>query len=143
MDALIRRMKAIGETKPVMRALQFSTIHEAQKRVPRKTGNLQRSIGPGRLTDDVAEVVAKMPYAAAVEYGSRPHVIVPKRAKVLAWGGSRRLSGRLRSGASADTFAMRVNHPGNKPKPYLVPGAKEAIHKAGLDELVNVWNRSA
>lgn len=143
MDALIRRMKALGETEPVMRALQLSAIHEAQARVPRKTGALQRSIGPGKLTDTTAEVVARTSYAVYVEKGTRPHVIVPKRARVLAWGGERRLSGRLRSGASPTNFAAKVNHPGTKPKPYLEPGAKEAIHKAGLDEVVKAWNGAA
>lgn len=144
MDALQRRLKAIGETRPAMRALQLSTIHEAQALVPRRTGLLQRRIVPGHLSDKEAVIEAKTPYAAAVEYGSKPHVIVPKRARVLAWGGSRRLSGKLRSGAKPDTFAMRVNHPGSRAKPYLVPGAKEAVKKAGIDAIViEPWNGAA
>lgn len=142
MDALIRRMKAIGETKPLLRALQLSTVHEAQARVHRKTGLLQRRIVPGRLTDDYAEIEARTPYAASLELGARPHVIVPKRAKVLAWGGARRLSGSLRSGSSPTHFARKVNHPGNPPFPYLIPGAKAALSKAGIDPIVDAWNKA-
>ena len=142
MDALLRRMKAAGETKPLLRALQLSTIHEAQALVPRKTGLLQRRIIPGALTDTHAIVKADTPYAAPVEFGSKPHVILPKHAKVLAWGGPRRLSGRLRSNGKATNFATRVNHPGNKPHPYLIPGAKKAT--AGMDDIIVAqWNSAA
>lgn len=143
MDGLQRRLKAIGETQTAMRALQFSTIHEAQALVHRKTGQLQRSIGPGPVSATHAVVQARTPYAASLEFGARPHVIVPKRAKVLAWGGSRRLTGSLRSGSSADHFAKKVNHPGNRPYPYLIPGAKRALEKAGLlAAIVSSWNKA-
>ena len=143
MDALLRRMKAIGETKPVMRALQLSTVHEAQARVHRRTGLLQRRIVPGALTDDSAIVEARTPYAAAEELGRKAITIVPKRAKVLAWGGPRRLSGTLKSGAKPTNFAMRVHQKARKGHPYLVPGAKAAIRKAGLGPIIDKWNHAA
>ena len=143
MDALQARLRAIGDTHADMRALQFSTIHEAQALVHRKTGHLQRNIVPGPVDDTHAVIEARTPYAASLEFGARPHVIVPKKAKVLAWGGERRLSGRLRSGSAPDHFAKRVNHPGNKPFPYLVPGAKKALEKAGiLAGIVTRWNQA-
>lgn len=143
MDGLQRRLKAIGETRPAMRALQLSTIHEAQARVHRQTGTLQRRIVPGRLTDDVAEVEARTPYAAAEEFGRKAITIVPKRRKVLAWGGERRLSGRLRTGSQATNFARKVNQPARKGHPYLVPGAKAALEKGGLiGEIVARWNKA-
>ena len=140
---LLRRMHAIGETRPMMRLMQLATIHEAQARVPRRTGLLQRRIVPGRLTDDTAVIEARTPYAAPVEFGTKPRVIRPKRATVLAWGGERRLSGRLRTGARPTNFATIVHHPGTKAKPYLVPGAKEAVRKVGLDATVKAWNGAA
>lgn len=143
MDALLRRMKAVGEPKPLLRALQLSTIHEAQALVPRRTGLLQRRIIPGALTNDHAIVKADTPYAAPVEFGSKPHIIRPKKpGGVLAWGGSRRLSGRLRSGAQADHFATLVHHPGAKPHPYLIPGAKKATEGMS-DVIVAQWNSAA
>jgi hypothetical protein len=143
MDALQRRLKAIGELQPAMRAVQLSTIHEAQARVHRKTGHLQRSIVPGPVSDTHAVIEARTPYAAALEEGAKPHIIKPKNARVLAWGGERRLTGRLKSGSKPDHFAALVHHPGNKPYPYLVPGAKAALEKAGIvGEIVKRWNKA-
>jgi hypothetical protein len=62
---------------------------------------------------------------------------------VLAWGGSRRLSGNLRSGAKATNFARRVNHPGTKAKPYLRPAAEEVVRENGIDLIVRAWNDAA
>jgi len=143
MDALIKRLNAIGEPKPLLRALQLSTIHEAQALVPRKTGLLQRRILPGAITNDHAIVKADTPYAAPVEFGSKPHIIRPKKAGgVLAWGGPRRLSGRLRTGAKPTNFARFVHHPGSRAHPYLIPGAKKAA--GGLKDLIITrWNSAA
>ena len=144
MTQLQARLKAIGETQPAMRALQLSTIHEAQALVHRKTGNLQRNIVPGPVSAEHAVIEARAPYAAAVELGAKPHIIKPKNAKVLAWGGERRLSGKLKSGSKPTHFAKLVHHPGNKPFPYLVPGAKAALKKAGLlAAIVEKWNQAA
>lgn len=145
--ALERRLKAIGDTKAALRALQIATISEAQKRAPRKTGHLQRSIRPGRVTDDFAIVEAKTPYAAAVEFGTKPHVIRPKNRKALAWAGpgGTRLSGRRRTNSGRLTFAAKVNHPGTRKQPYLIPGAKAAVSKSGgmKDTIVAKWNNAA
>ena len=135
-------MRALGEPRPVMRFLQLDTIAEANRTVPRRTGFLQRSIGPGAITDTTAEVIATAPYAAAIEFGRRAIDIYPKRAKVLAWGGARRLSGNLRSGASATNFAAHVHQDARPAKPYLVPAAKKAAARIG-DIIVTTWNRAA
>lgn len=138
------RLTALGQTEPFMRALQISTISEAQKLVHRKTGFLQRNIVPGAVSKDRAVIAARTPYAAALEFGAKPHIIRPKNAKVLAWGGSRRLTGRLRSGGKATHFAALVHHPGSKPYPYLIPGARRAVKSAGLrDVIVKTWNTAA
>lgn len=55
-------------------------------------------------------------YAAAHHEGAKPHVIRPKNAASLAF----RVHGRL-------VFAKRVNHPGNRPNPYLARWLKEAV----------------
>lgn len=143
MDGLQRRLRAIGELEPAMRALQLSTIHEAQARVHRRTGFLQRNIVPGTVSADHATVEIRTPYAAAEEFGRRAITIVPKNARVLAWGGERRLTGRLRSGAKATNFAMRVHQPARKGHPYAIPGAKAALKKAGLlGTIVARWNKA-
>lgn len=130
----------------MMRSLQLATIAEAHTRVPVKTGNLARSIEPGRLTDTEAQVIARARYAAYVEHGTRPHIIRPRNRKALRFAanaGGRRLSGRPRVGASV-VFATIVHHPGTKPQPYLIPAAKAAVEKGGLkDIIVAEWNGAA
>jgi hypothetical protein len=141
-DELQARLKALGSTQLVLREAQIRTVREAKLLVHRKTGHLGRSIVPGRLTKDSATVEARTPYAATVELGSKPHVIRPKKAKVLAWGGTRRLSGSLAKGSKPTHFARLVHHPGTKPYPYLVPGAKKAL-EGFKDAIVTLWNRAA
>ena len=136
------RLRAMGETNVELRTLQLGTVREAKLLVHRKTGHLGRSIVPGRLTRTMAIVEARTPYAAAVELGAKPHIIRPRNRKALAWGGTRRLSGTLASGSKPTHFARLVHHPGSRPYPYLIPGARRAL--AGLkDVVVRLWNQAA
>lgn len=142
------RLKAIGRApKGLLREVAIRGTAEAKALVPRKTGNLGRTIRIGTVTDTYAEIRAggalNVGYAGAVEYGSRPHVILPKRRKALAWGGSRTLAGGLRSGSSATNFARRVNHPGTKPQPFLIPGMRRALERVGLGAIVKAWDEAA
>lgn len=152
MDGLIRRLNAIGEPKPVLRALQFSVIREAKALVPHKTRNLQRSIVPGDLTETHATVVVHANYGLYVEkgtglFGPKHARIVPKTAKVLAWKGGGpgkvRLSGRSRvvGGKSLADGIFATSTKGAKAQPFLEPGARKAIDKSGLaDVIVAEWN---
>jgi hypothetical protein len=149
-QALERRLKAIGDTKAQLRAMQIATVSEAQALVPRKSGHLQRSIRPGRVADDFAIVEARTPYARYVEegtglYGPKKKRIVPKTKKAMRWKGSGvRLSGRSRSGAEGTGWAFATSIKGRRKTPYLIPGAKAAMRKAGLkDAIVTRWNRAA
>lgn len=150
-EDLSPRLRALGSAdfrKGLLRRVATAGVHEAKVLVPRRTGNLDRSIRMGHVDDRSAQVLAggmrEVGYAAAVEFGTRPHTIVPKRARVLAWGGSRRLSGTLRSGSKPQFFAMRVHHPGTRAKPYLVPGLTNALRKSGMREgIVKAWNDAA
>jgi hypothetical protein len=145
---LERRLTAIAPATSdvdlrIMRRWQILTVANAKRLVRRKTGNLGRSIHPGSASETSATVEVSANYAAAVEMGSRPHVILPKYARVLAWGGARRLTGSLRTGAKPEFFARRVNHPGNRPYPFLRPGAMQALEDAELlDQVVLSWNRA-
>jgi phage gpG-like protein len=162
MDALIKRLDAIGEPKPLLRALQLSTIHEAQALVPRKTGLLQRRILPGAITDDHAIVKADTPYAAPVEFGSKAHTITAKPGHALAFASQRitterfgagaklkfRKSGRLTAGSmrkygnAAFVVVKSVHIPAIKAHPYLIPGARKAA--GGLKDLIITrWNTAA
>jgi hypothetical protein len=146
--ALSRRLRAIQTARPLLQTIQLDAVAEAKRLVPRKTGHLGRSIVPGGIGPSFAIVSARTPYAAVVEFGSRPHVIRPKRAGgVLAWPASesgRRLSGRRRTNAGPMVIARKVNHPGTRPQPYLVPGAKAALSRGGFRRIiVKQWNEAA
>lgn len=141
------RLRAIGDTSLMLKRVQIRGVREAKLIVPRRTGNLGRTIRVGAVSDSKCAIVAggrlRVGYAVAVERGTRPRTIVPKNARALAWGGNRRLSGSLRTGSKPDHFAMRVRHPGSKPKPYLVPGLIKAARDEGLPAIVEAWNSAA
>jgi hypothetical protein len=65
----------------------------------------------------VAFVGSDHPIALIHHEGTRPHLIVPRKAKALAF---------YPRGGTALVFAKRVNHPGTKPNKYLT----ENIHLA-------------
>jgi hypothetical protein len=138
------RFEAITPTPKLMRDLALHAVREQKLLAPRKTGNLGRSIGIGRVTATYAETVASAEYAAFVELGTRPHVIVPRTKKVLRWPatGSATLSGRVASGGQA-IFARKVNHPGTKAQPFMVPGARKAVENIGAEAIVKQWNDAA
>ena len=152
-EELQRRLTALRTGKADRKILgQWAAlgVRFAKQKVRRKSGNLGRTIRIDSV--DVARQRASIMaggsrnvgYAAYVEFGTRSHIIVPRRAKVLAWGGSRRLSGNLRSGAGATVFARRVKHPGSKPYPYLEPGAKQALKEVPLARaVITTWNEAA
>ena len=141
-DQLLARLRAIGETQPELRVVQLATVRLGKIKVHKRSRFLQRNIVPGELTKDHAIVEARTPYAAAEELGRGEVTIRPKKAKVLAWGGVRRLSGSLAKGSKPTHFAREVHQPPRKGHPYLVPAAKEAL-KGFLDAVVTVWNRAA
>ena len=146
---LQRRLKAIGDTRGLLHKLQLDTTAEAKRLVHRKTGNLGRSISPGYITTHEALVVAHAGYAAFVELGTRPHIIRPRNRQALrfpAAGAKVTLAGRVRSGQGngAYAFAKVVHHPGTKPYPFLLPGAKKAASGDGMKDLIiERWNSAA
>ncbi len=85
---------------------------------------------PGSLKDGVVTRVKRIalkvevasthpsgePVPAWVEFGTPPHVITPKTAKVLRWFDD---SGKA-------VFAKRVFHPGTAPNPYFRRGVTRA-----------------
>ncbi len=136
-----------GAPKQMLADVGLEAVAMAKILVPRRTGNLGRTIRLGTVSSTAVEVKAggsrEVGYAAAVEFGSRARVIVPVRASVLAWGGPRTLGGRLRSGGRATNFARRVRHPGTRAQPYLFPGFERALRALGLETIVKAWNRAA
>lgn len=90
-----------------MAALAFATMRAGAGRHsprPQGTGRLFASLnrqGAGALTQIVGHDRTQAPHAEWVIFGSRPHAIRPRNAKVLSWIGP---NGRV--------FARSVWHPG-------------------------------
>jgi hypothetical protein len=84
----------------------------AVRQVGKITRRLERSIVKRPGVDSrgpfVMVVSEGVPYAVWHHEGTEPHVIRPRKAKVLSWvsGGERR-------------FASSVNHPGTRPNRFL------------------------
>jgi hypothetical protein len=79
-------------------------------RTPRKTGRLARGwqrIDYGFLG---FEVVHESQIVDFLEYGTRPHIIVPVIANALHW---------VDEESGDDVFARRVRHPGTKPLGFV------------------------
>ena len=89
----------------------------AKGKVRVKTGRLKGSIHVINATPEKleAQVIADTDYAAAIELGTPPHVIVPVSGQVLHF--------TVQSGD--DVFAMSVQHPGSQPYPFMEPALKE------------------
>lgn len=143
------RLKAITPAtmgSRLMQRLALSTVREAKLLVPRRTGNLGRSIHVASVTETEARVEAGAAYAGYVERGTRPHEITPKARLALRFAASpagARLTGTPRKGAAV-VFAKRVHHPGTKAEPFLLPGAQKAVSAAGLaSQIVQDWNAAA
>lgn len=77
---------------------------------PEDTGFLKEHIQIVRTPGRVSVGPVGVPYARAQEYGAKPHKITAKPGKVLAF----KMGGQT-------VFARSVNHPGNKPQPFVKP----------------------
>lgn len=148
--ALKRRITAIAGVKTgpkVLRNWQTRTVLYAKLNARKRSGHLKQSIHAGILTPSKAQVEASAPYAGYVEGGTRPHLILPVKGRFLAWNnspGATRLTGTLRSGVRPNVFARRVNHPGTRPYPFMMPAAERALSELDLsDVVIEAWNDAA
>ena len=159
LTALQKRFAAISDSRQMLGQIALLAVKEAKDLAPRKTSNLSRSIRLGPITESSAQIIAGgaggVGYARYVEegtgvYGPRKRRIVPVKAKALAWrtGGAsvQRLSGnsRTRGGQQLAGWAFAKSVKGRPATPYLLPGAKKAVEKSGvLDILVKAWDGAA
>ncbi|NHV97738.1 MAG: HK97 gp10 family phage protein [Thaumarchaeota archaeon] len=98
----------------VLRRYSEAAALTASRLAPKRTGRLAASIRYRREGEMSYSVGSELIYAPFVECGTKPHVIKPVSAKVLAFtvGASR-------------VFAKVVNHPGSKERPFLRQALKE------------------
>ena len=78
------------------------------------TGHLRRSISVDMGNLEATIHTSNVKYAVMVEKGTKAHVIKPKNKKALYWKG-------------ATHPVKKVNHPGSKAKPYLIPAFEKEI----------------
>jgi HK97 gp10 family phage protein len=111
---------------------------EMQAKAPVRTGNLRNSIYVKVETDRVTigPNETSAPYAGYVEFGTKPHVIVPKKpGGVLVF----HVGGRK-------VFTRRVHHPGSRPHPYVMPAFQSWVDSLGTmaaEANVKVFNDHA
>lgn len=158
------RITAIKPDRALMHSLALQVTAEAKRLVPRKTGNLGRSILIGHVTSDSAEVKATARYALYVEAGTKKHVIKPKNKKSLFFPSQQALTDRLgkrakirfrksgsvtsgtlrRYGNAAFVHAKQVNHPGTKKQPFMAPAIRTVGKSIGLAaKVIEAWNKAA
>lgn len=111
-DGLDNIIKKFGQANGIIREriskglrdAELFLLRTAKQEVPVKTGNLQKSIEVlSRTQPFTGGISARAEYAAAVEFGTRPHKITSSRG--------------LSDGKVF--FGRSVNHPGTRANPFM------------------------
>lgn len=111
LDELVAKLKQAPEiAAPILqRALSASSAvlakYTTKGVVPWKTGFLVQSFR-AEMTPGMLRWFPTASYAPYVEFGTAPHVILPKDKKALYWPG-------------AAHPVSKVNHPGTKPNQFM------------------------
>ena len=102
----------------LLEELQDRIYEKARRNVPVRTGLLRSSIEKGGFGDFLYVSMGnpRAYYAPYVEYGTRPHMIYPRRAQALRF----EIRGKI-------VFAKYVRHPGTKPQYVMRRSAEEAL----------------
>jgi hypothetical protein len=87
-----------------------------------RTGNLQRSITWYMPTENSARIIAQADYAKYVEFGTKPHTILPKRRKAL----------KIPT-PEGYIFRKKVSHPGSKPYPFFFANLQDRARKVAVE----------
>jgi hypothetical protein len=87
-----------------------------------RTGNLQRSITWYMATDTSARIIAQADYAKYVEFGTKPHAILPKRRKAL----------KIPT-PEGYIFRKKVSHPGSKPYPFFFANLQDRSRRVAVE----------
>jgi len=109
-ELVARLQQAPQIVAPILqRALSASSAilakHTVKGVVPWRTGFLVQTFR-AELTPGMLKWMPTASYAPFVEFGTKPHTIVPKDKKALYWPG-------------AAHPVARVNHPGTKANPFM------------------------
>lgn len=136
LDSLINDAKRVGGnmTEKLREAMVASTTgvqNDAKAINPssfkNQTGTLRRSIQKRVEGAHKGVVFTDIPYAPHVEFGTKPHTIYPKKAKMLAF----KVGGKM-------VFARKVNHPGTRAYNYM----KDAF-ESNKPKIMKIYDRLA
>lgn len=98
----------------------------AKRRVLVRTGKTRNSITHVVSDDGMnGSVGSNDPNAARIEFGTGPHVIEARPGGVLVFPGNARQSIKSRRTTTSKVFTKRVNHPGTRAHPFLLPAFEE------------------
>lgn len=87
-----------------------------------RSGNLQRSITWYMATENSARIIAQADYAKHVEFGTKPHTILPKKRRALKIPTT-----------NGYTFRRKINHPGSKPYPYFFANLQDRARRVAIE----------
>ena len=100
------------DVKKVVKNSAFNIEKNAKSNLTKNksvdTGHLRRGISTDIKGLGATIHTSNIKYARGVEEGTRSHIIRPKNKKALYWKGAKHP-------------VKKVNHPGSKAKPYLIP----------------------
>lgn len=127
------RLSAVRLTfKGYGRTWADETAKQARRRVPVRTGRLQKSIRRKSATQKRAVVVAH--YSANfVDAGTKAHDIKVKKARNLVF-----------EAKGQTIFAKKIHHPRTKAQRFKRASALAAISKHPIREtMIDLWNKAA
>lgn len=127
-------------SKDIQGAITRSTYRvggAARRNAPSQHGKLRQSIVESvKGLEGVISVNAE--HAGAVEFGTRPHLIKPKRKKALAF----KPGAGFRFWDEAGRIVVKlVRHPGTAAQPYLRPAMQEEAPRL-TKAIVNIINEA-
>lgn len=124
------------ELDDITKDLANDVKKEAKNKVPVDKGNLKRSIESKKKGKGEYEVGSDLPYAAAIEYGTKRRTIRAKTKKVLAAkGGSTKFKVNSRG---YTVFGREVQHPGTRAQPFMDPAVKIVSKGAGKEVKIKI-----
>lgn len=124
-EVKVNDRKIVDKTKVVLERGMRKLEEHAVRLAPVVTGNLRNLIILVKINDFMWELVSRAEYSAAVEFGTSPHLILPKAGKVL----------RFKKG-NKTVFTTRVQHPGSSGSPYMRP-ALDIVDSVDLPIIIN------
>ncbi|QFG12310.1 Hypothetical Protein OBI_RACECAR_88 [Arthrobacter phage Racecar] len=116
-DHMVKAPK--GETGRFLAKRAEKLVHLSRRQVGKKTRALERSISYKVVRDGrglVAVVGSSNRVALMHHQGTRPHIILPKRAKTLRFYSRGRI-----------VYSKMVRHPGTKPNRYLTDNLRRVV----------------